>query len=398
MKLYRKDNNGNIRCWYIVKDNDTHYYIHHGILGKAITIDYVKAVQQDINKEIKSRYAEKRKQGYTSVDEVRDDVDDIQDLINYLNTYLSVNLNNENNNNVLPMLAKTYNGNFWKHSNVGYGQYKINGLRCIISAYIEDGIFGVPRLKFQSREGIEWKSLFDLEVRLIGAIPKELLQRMIDDEIKLDGEIYLPGYPVNEINHFVKNITSAKNSELQFWCYDLIITDTIQHIRDDIRNKYFHKYDGLFKDINEHLLVDEPLVNVPSFMVLNDNDALTKRDEFINLGFEGLIIRNPAVDYQFGRRRVGYMEKYKDKTDGKFVIIAIDKEVKRDLPIITCRNDVNYNTFETRFSYPHDVQKRILDNKDKYIGKEVFIKFGERSGVSRVPFHIKEVYLLDAEV
>ena len=36
----------------------------------------------------------------------------------------------------------------------------------------------------------------------------------------------------------------------------------------------------------------------------------------------------------------------------------------------------------------------VIDNKKNYIGKYVFITFGERSGIAQVPFHIKEVYLL----
>ena len=104
------------------------------------------------------------------------------------------------------------------------------------------------------------------------------------------------------------------------------------------------------------------------------------------------------VDYQYGRRRVGYMEKFKAKTDGKFVIVDIQPERKRNLPIITCRNDINDSTFETRFSLPHDKQEYILNHKEDYIGKSVFISYGERSGVEKVPFHIKEVSLINAEV
>ena len=33
-------------------------------------------------------------------------------------------------------------------------------------------------------------------------------------------------------------------------------------------------------------------------------------------------------------------------------------------------------------------------NKDKYIGKQMYIEYGERSGVNEVPFHIKETRIL----
>lgn len=85
------------------------------------------------------------------------------------------------------------------------------------------------------------------------------------------------------------------------------------------------------------------------------------------------------------------MEKFKDTAEGDFVIIDIYKEEKRDLPILLCRNDINNETFETRLSSPHSVQRDVLYNKEKFIGKTVHIHYGERSGISRVPFHIKSV-------
>ena len=89
------------------------------------------------------------------------------------------------------------------------------------------------------------------------------------------------------------------------------------------------------------------------------------------------------------------MQKYKDRTDGKFVIIDIYKENKRDLPIILCRNDINDATFETRITDTFENQKYVLDNKEKFIGKKVFVVFGERSGVEQLPFHITQVYVLN---
>ena len=216
---------------------------------------------------------------------------------------------------------------------------------------------------------------------------------MLNDNWILDGEVYLPGHTVNEINHFVKDPNCKENKLLQFWCYDIAIQDMLQEKRSEIRT---HDLGDVIKfaDINEHLNNTKQLVILPDYNVYSDNNAVIFRDNFIRLGFEGLILRNPNVDYQYGRRRVGYMEKFKSKTDGKFLIVDIQSEQKRNLPIITCRNDINDETFETSFSYPHAKQEEILRNKKNYIGKYVFITFGERSGIAQVPFHIKEVYLL----
>lgn len=400
--LYRKNNAEQPYRWSAELNADkTYITVQYGIVGKATYTDSYKVTQKDADKELLSRYNEKRKQGYIAIEDVKDNsylppVEDDASFVAYLAAYLPSYRNNENNGNILPMLAKTYTGNVWKKISCMLGQWKINGLRCFITAYKGDTIFNSVRLKFQSREGIVWNTLTVLEDYLFDSLPANIIQAMLDDGWALDGEIYLPGYSVNEINHFVKDPNDIHNKLLQFWCYDIAIPEMAQHKRDRIRLDI--KPYTIFDDKDKHLNNKEQLIILPTYHICNDAAAYAWRDKFIDLGFEGLILRNPDVDYQYGRRRVGYMEKFKTKTDGKFEIVDIQPERKRNLPIITCRNDINDSTFETRFSMSHDKQEYILNHKEDYIGKFVFISYGERSGVEKVPFHIKEVSLIDAEV
>lgn len=400
--LYRKNNAEQPYRWSAELNADkTYITVQYGIVGKATYTDSYKVTQKDADKELLSRYNEKRKQGYIAIDDVKDNphlppVEDDASFVAYLAAYLPSYRNNQNNGNILPMLAKTYTGNVWKKTSCMLGQWKINGLRCFITAYKGDTIFNPVRIKFQSREGIVWNTLTALEDYLFDSLSADIIQNMLDDNWALDGEIYLPGYSVNEINHFVKDPNDIHNKLLQFWCYDIAIPEMVQHKRDRIRLDI--KPFTIFDSKDKHLNNKKQLVILPTYHICNDTDAYAWRDKFIDLGFEGLILRNPDVDYQYGRRRVGYMEKFKTKTDGKFEIVDIQPEHKRNLPIITCRNDINDSTFETRFSMPHDKQEYILNHKEDYIGKFVFISYGERSGVEKVPFHIKEVSLIDAEV
>lgn len=396
--LYRKNNAEQPYRWSAELNTDkTYITVQYGIVGKATYTDSYKVTQKDADKELLSRYNEKRKQGYIAIEDVKDNshlppVEDDASFIAYLAAYLPSYRNNENNGNILPMLAKTYTGNVWKKTSCMLGQWKINGLRCFITAYKGDTIFNPVRLKFQSREGIVWNTLTTLEDYLFDSLSADIIQNMLDDNWALDGEIYLPGYSVNEINHFVKDPNDIHNKLLQFWCYDIAIPEMAQHKRDRIRLDI--KPYTIFDDKDKHLNNKEKFIILPTYNICNDTAAYAWRDKFIDLGFEGLILRNPDVDYQYGRRRVGYMEKFKAKTDGKFEIVDIQPERKRNLPIITCRNDINDSTFETRFSLPHDEQEYILNHKEDYIGKFVFISYGERSGVEKVPFHIKEVSLI----
>ena len=396
LSLYRRNNFGQPCVWIATPFDYTSIEVYHGIVGKTITRDIIHTHRKPED-EVKSRIAAKRKAGYKLLSELKDNTTlPVEgELLSYLSTYLPA-YRTTADGSLLPMLAKVYdNVNNKLFNKVPYyiGQWKINGLRCFITAYVNSGnMFKPIGLKFQSREGTYWNSLSYLEDYLLSVLDNKLLERMVDENYILDGEVYLPGHTVNEINHFVKDPNDIHNKLLQFWCYDIAIPEMVQHKRDRIRLDI--KQFSVFDSKDKHLNNKKQLVILPTYYICNDADAHAWRDKFIDLGFEGLILRNPDVDYQYGRRRVGYMEKFKTKTDGKFEIVDIQPERKRNLPIITCRNDINDSTFETRFSLPHDKQEYILNHKEDYIGKFVFISYGERSGVERVPFHIKEVSLI----
>ncbi|QWM89589.1 ATP-dependent DNA ligase [uncultured phage cr91_1] len=400
--LYRKNNNEVPTRWRAgITDNGLIIEVEYGIVGKASRFEAYKVTQKNAAAELESRYKDKRKTGYMSIEDIKDDGDisrspveggDINSLYQYLAAYLPKYRTNENNGGLLPMLAKSYTGKVWDKVPVMIGQYKINGLRCFISAEYNNGdMFKPIKLRFQSREGIYWSTLSNLEEYLLTVLPEDLITAMIEEQWSLDGEIYLPGYTVNQINHFVKDANCVENKALQFWCYDLAVPEMSQSNRLVLIDKYLDNRITSFHDYKEHLNNNKRLIRLPSIFITNDNEALKYRDEFIGLGFEGLILRNPSADYQYGRRRVGYMEKFKSATDGKFLIVDIYKEPKRDLPIILCQNDVNTAKFETRLSATHEYQQMILRDKHLYIGKYLFVEFGERSGVEKVPMHVKKV-------
>lgn len=397
-RLYRRNNNGMPTVWWASFNSDTNSIaVFYGLVRGNIRKEVYTVTQKDGNKELESRYNEKIKQGYQYLNEICDmqDRPPVEDensleLFNFLNTYLPKDLSNGNSNLLLPMLAKTYSGNVWKKVSCMYGQYKINGLRCIITAYTQNDMFKPIRLRFQSREGIIWNTLENLSDYLLSIIPANIISDMIDGYVALDGEIYLPGYTINQINHFVKDANCVENKLLQFWCYDIMMEGNQAH-----RNMYrYHiKKPTSFNSIKEHYNNKERLIILHNKYITNDNEAIDARNHFINLGFEGLILRNAKTDYQYGRRRANYMEKFKDAAEGDFIILDIYKEKKRDLPILLCKNDINNEKFETRLSVSHIVQQEVLFDSQSYIGRTVHIEYGERSGVARVPFHIKTVVI-----
>ena len=399
--LYRKDNNGNISFWNAETQDACTIHIQHGRLDGHPIDEYIKTHRSTFD-EIKSRRDAKRKTGYKFLSELKDNIElpSINNLQQYLETYLP-SIRTTADGSTLAMLAKSFDkvNNIFKKVSGYFGQYKINGLRCFIRAEEGRGLFQDYHLTFQSREGTYWDSLDILEEKLIDLLPIGLLDLMCHEGYVLDGELYIPGYSVNDINSAVKNRENPLNRQLQYWCYDLAIEDTAQYKRFEILDGYLDVFQHDYFEKRQHLNNLDTLIYLPRFNIIDEEMARKKRDDFIDLGFEGLIMRNPIEEYQFGKRNMA-MLKYKRSTDGKFLILDIYPEgEKRDLPLFKLKNDINNATFEVHINGTFDYQKIFLDDKirENIIGKYMYVEFGERSGVNQLPFHCKLVTLYNNE-
>lgn len=392
--LYRRNNKGQPYQWSCKPTINNNIEIKYGIVNKEISIDIVGTKLKSGNiAECKTRYKSKLKEGYIPFNEIKDDyflpVEGEFNLYNYLDKYLP-NDRTTSDGTLLPMLAKTYN-NVIKESRIG--QWKINGLRCFIGAKRSNDIFNTINLTFQSREGIYWNLPY-LEEYLIYTLPIYILNKLCDEDWYLDGEIYLPGYTVNQINSFVKNQALPEHKLLQFWNYDLAIQDTIQTNRFEIQRMYLDRHCKHFHTKEGHLNNKDKLIVLPLFSINTNDNAIEFRNNSILLGFEGAILRDSSKEYQYGKRN-STMFKFKSNTDGIFEIIEINKEQNRNIPIFTCKNDINEECFDCKINGTFDYQNNILNNKHKYIGKHLYIEFGERSGIKKVPFHLTKVKLYD---
>ena len=398
--LYRRNNFGQPCVWYARPLNHEYIEIFHGIVGKTINRD-IACTNRSVNAEVSSRIKAKEKVGYKQLTDVKDNVNlPVEgELLAYLTKYLP-EYRTTADGSLLPMLAKVYdntNNKLFNKVPDFIGQWKINGLRCFVSAEVNKDIFNTVRLKFQSREGTYWNSLGNLEDYLLSVIDHKLLMKMIDEHYILDGEIYLPNHSVNEINHFVKDATCAENKLLQYWCYDIAIDNMNQHKRLETLNESQANFICVFSTKEEHYNNKERFVILPWWSVYNNEAATISRNESIDLGFEGLILRNPDAEYQYGKRNLS-MIKYKKSIDGKFTIIDIYPEgIRRNnIPLFLLRNDINRATFEVHVGGSQEYQSTFLreDIKRETIGKQMYVEYGERSGVNMLPFHIKTTYIL----
>lgn len=388
--LYKRDAKGNPIFWSIRKD-PLGIAIRNGLVGKDGHLQFIKNYK-DKDKAIESFIKAKRKEGYKELKDLYDgspeSIPDVTDLKHYLDTYLPQYNTHEDGHNI-PMLCKTLEDNKPFEKGSYFGEWKINGERCLISATKSNDLFEDIKLHYRSREGIDWTDkLSYLDEYLIPCIKGPILDMMIEESVELDGELYIPGYSINEINSFIKNPDIMQHYELQYWCYDLMMENTIAGERYIILINNLAKYIPLILDKNDHLCSKERFVLLPCSTVTNISDAIEKRDKYIDLGFEGIVIRNYDAEYQFGGKRNNSMLKFKKIQDGLFEIIDI-REDKRGLPIFVLKNDLNEEVFECTINLPQKEQAFYLQVKESIKGKKGLVEFRERSGVKQVPFHAK---------
>lgn len=394
MILYKRNAQSKPIFWTI-KDDGNQVIVQYGLVG---TNGHTELLDKKLIKanEVESRIKAKRKEGYKELQELYDNAPENLngvDLMSYLNTYLP-KYNTTDSGFVLPMLCKTLKDNkpFTKANY--FGQWKINGLRCIVGAIkISTDMFNPIRLTYTSREGVSW-NLPWLDEIILPSIGKNLLNMMLEEGVYLDGELYIPAYTVNELNSIVKNPNRTEHTKLQFWCYDICIDNMSAIERSLLRKSGITRHVYSFTNAQEHFNCKDQFIILPDVRVSSFDDAIRVRDNFISLGFEGLVIRNYNAEYQYGKRNQS-MFKFKKIKDGKFTIIDIVPEgVRKNLPKFVLRNDINDETFECTINANHTEQEYILRNKDWYKGRQAFVEYRERSGVKQVPMHSKITKLL----
>ena len=397
MILYKRNAKGDPIVWQIEKANDG-YKVSYGAVCGHIHEEFINGKLIKAN-EIESRIKAKRKEGYKELSELKDsgpvEIKDDIALVNYLYTYLPKN-NTTDDGFTLPMLAKVLKDNKPFDKRRYLGQYKINGVRCIIGAVKVDDLFNPIRLTYRSREGTDWTAkLTWMDEVIKPEIKDDLLDAMLEEGACLDGELYLPGYKVNDINSFVKNEKLPQHYQLQYWCYDIAIDNMSYDARRKFRTENINRICYTFDTYEQHLNNKSKLILLPDVVISDIDDATRFRDKFISLGFEGLIVRDVNSAYQFGARNLA-MLKYKRIDDAKFKIVDVIPEgIRTTLCKLVLRNDINDELFECTLNFDHSRQEYILKNKEKFIGKYAFVEYRERSGVKNVPFHAKAIDIND---
>lgn len=388
-KLFKKISDTTVLKYYVKSLPDGRVRIEHGqFLGKPI-MQIVDSKLKKVEDDIERRIKDKLKSGYIEInyiDETRENLGML--LISLTTDHTGLY------NNLLPMKAIPFE--YGKVTYPRIGQRKYNGLRCVLrwEKYTTgSGLFKTEMegAILRAKNGLKY-----ILPHITNNLTKEYF--FVDGmELIYDGELYIHGKALNYIKASCPvemengTITKSENSpgEVAFVMFDLSIPEVIQSDRLDILNTMYVSMFTKNLDLNAFR-------HTSSVFIHSDEQAENFRDRYIKMGYEGLILRDPDGEYQFGKRN-STMYKFKKPHETICTIVdIIEKSETSDRVniVFVLRNDINDNLFECTPIGDNDVKREYLIHKDKYISKACKVKYYERSGVNKLPYHANVIEIL----
>jgi DNA ligase-1 len=280
---------------------------------------------------------------------------------------------------VRPMLAHTFDPNK-KISFPLYVQRKYDGIRCI--AHLSDS----GEVILESRNGIPFQN-FDVLTSQI----RPLLETWFSENstIYLDGELYTDEIPFENLSGYIrsKKIGEKEQREINkiyFHIYDFY---DVNH-SDISYNERLRYLTYLFHTVLPNIIPETPLLREVKTDVVNSMEEIDRfHDQYVEEGFEGIMIRHPDGKYEIDKRSKS-LQKYKRFLEEEFTIVGFHQgDVSEKGCVIWDCVTSDGKTFAVRPRGTFEQRKSWFLEGDTMIGKKITVIFQEYSqdGVPRFP-------------
>lgn len=358
-ELFKKDSKGKIRVWKIWTDG--------ALLKQAAGILDGKLVENE--KECKGKNIGKKNETHPVIQASLEMQSKIMEKLD--EGYFFTQREAEETLVILPMLAKSYEDEERKINwdRKVFIQPKLDGMRCL--AYKN----AAGDVVLKSRDGKMIENMDHI---------KRGLENLKQDVI-LDGELYCHGLSFQDNMKLIKKYRENESEQIQYHVYDVVSPKSFEE-------RFF------ITDLTEHFVkypVNAPFVKVQTELVVNGNAVKNKHIAFLELGYEGTIIRHGEMGYQIDSRS-SYLLKNKDFQDITCTIIDVEPAEQRPewgVPVLEYKvqkmSGISQCTFRAGARLSHEERKELLENKEYYIGKTAEIRFFEWTddGVPRFPVY-----------
>ena len=388
---------------YYGKKTPNHYLILQGKnIGKA---NETTPFQQAIN-EAEATWKKQKKKGYKSTEDLNIGLpmDENYDTALYHSLLLTLPKYRTDINEVKkPMLCQQYyrnkknwtapDGEVWDNRKYYYLmnpfvpkekgaiiikfpcilQPKINGVRCFAHIELDGNNIGVS---LTSKDGEAYK-IAHISIAL-SSLGELILEKFNKTSIILDGELYIHGMALQDINSCVKK-PNLNTHGLVYKVFDLAIENNTNIKRVQALNI-------IKKLIPDDALNTSPIQIIESSIVQNDLEIQHDTDVFINMKYEGSIQRNLDGMYEFGKRPM-CMTKLKRPTENTYQIMDVVPQKKDpNKGLYVCQTEDGLE-FEVNPKGTDEFKTLVLATRDLFVGKMLFCVFYEYTKDNK-PFHI----------
>jgi len=251
---------------------------------------------------------------------------------------------------LLPMLAHSFAEHPAKAVYPCDVQPKFDGVRCL-------AMLTKKKVRLLSRSGKEYNvpTIADGLAPYFAKHPKDIL----------DGEIYIHGETLQEINRLVKKVR-PESVNLQYYVYD------VPTVAGNDSLPWISRADALLHAEKENLWHN--VVVVKAQEAKDKNDVRRLQLEYVADMYEGAIIRNRQGKYIFGHRSHDLL-KVKSFVDNEFEILAINEGKGKMLGkcVFTCSCDGG--EFECTIKASMENRAQIYKDRAFYIGKLLKVKY-----------------------
>lgn len=265
-----------------------------------------------------------------------------------------------------PMLAQVYTEKVNLPSKIVI-EPKLDGLRCL-SSY----------KWMMSRQGTYFNSVPHI-AKALSVLPPDIV---------VDGELYIHGKSMQQISEYTKRDQMHELSEhIEYHIYD-VVDEKLSYIeRLELLNELVLmmklKYEPYYNFQNKFIECPiKPIeANVIELAELSStfSELTAIRDSYVQLGYEGCIIRNPEMPYELNVRSYG-LYKFKPKIRKWFKITDfVPGSGRARLHAVACCVTDDGLHFKCSLSMPDYVKIQILVNKGQYIGKRLLVEFDDYS-------------------
>jgi len=365
--LYKKTSSGSLRQWTIALYETTEgfwaYTTSDGQVGgkiktsKPTVVNAGKAsrsIYEQAKSQVESKINKKLDSGYKETEqEALDDV------------FIS------------PMLAVDFKKRGHSMQYPAIGQRKFDGVRCI--AYLSNG-----EVILESRKGKEFPHLNHL---------RDVIKPYLKEGEILDGELYSETLDFQRTVGLVRRESLSQEDidvmpQIGYRIYDMFSTDS-----SITELPFTERYDMATKLVNDvranhsHSLRNPLLIMTKNYVIDEEDSIQGLHDQFVQEGYEGIMVRNPSMPYQMDKRSSGLM-KFKSFKDDEYPIVGYTEATGNDAgTVIWICEAPNGITFKARPTGTREQRTTWFENADAIVGKDLTVRYFEltNDGIPRFP-------------